>query len=85
MKQLKWWSNWNDEVTACVDSHYFHHIVPDLHKAFRIVKNNIGFGWKDLARALPYAPAKEMAELNNEIKAIEYENQGQLKEQVRLV
>ena len=57
--------------------------ISDLHKAFRIVKNNIGLGWKDLARTLPYAPAKAMTELNNEIKAIEYENQGQLKEQVR--
>ena len=49
------------------------------------MKNNIGLGWKDLARSLPYAPAKGMVEVNNEIKAIEYENQGQLKEQVYCV
>ena len=55
--------------------------IPDLYKAFRIVKNGIGHGWKDLARSLPYSPAKELIEINNEITSIEYRNTGQLKEQ----
>jgi hypothetical protein len=45
------------------------------------VKNNIGYNWKDLARCLPYGDKKELTEIDNEIKVIEYENQGQLKEQ----
>ncbi len=45
------------------------------------LKNQIGMGWKDLVRTLPYEPQRDMNEINNEIKAIEYDNQGQLKEQ----
>ena len=45
------------------------------------MKNSIGHNWKDLARALPYGSSKPLSEINNEIKAIEYENHGQLKEQ----
>ena len=46
-----------------------------------MVKNSIGHSWKDLVRVLPYSPEKPSAEINNEIRVIEYENQGQLKEQ----
>ncbi|KAK2157897.1 hypothetical protein LSH36_182g05020 [Paralvinella palmiformis] len=53
----------------------------ELSRAFRLVKNNIGHNWKDLARTLPYHDEKELSEIDIEIKAIEYENQGQLKEQ----
>ena len=45
------------------------------------MKNNIGHNWKDLVRVLPYSPSKQQLEINNEIKSIEYEHQGQLKEQ----
>ena len=58
---------------------------PELDFAFRLVRKNIGHGWKDLARALPYSPAKDAHEINNEIHAIEYENHGKLKEQVSLL
>lgn len=37
--------------------------------------------WKELARTLPYSPSREINETNIEIRAIEYEHPGQLKEQ----
>lgn len=54
---------------------------PELSKAFRLVKNNIGHNWKDLARTLPYGDEKDLSEIDIEIRAIEYANRGQLKEQ----
>lgn len=56
-------------------------IIADVQKAFRIVKNKIGLNWKDLARSLPYEPVKEIHEIDDEIKTIEYEHRGELKEQ----
>ena len=61
------------------------HLFSEMQQAFKIIKNNIAHGWKDLARALPYEQEKDMGELNTEIKIIEYENQGQLKEQVTIM
>ena len=53
-----------------------------MNVAFTMIKNNIGQQWKDLARALPhYNSDQEIDETNTEIRAIEYEHQGQLKEQ----
>ena len=53
----------------------------DLQRAFHTVKTYIGLNWRDLARHLPYAPAKEMNEIDSDIRQIEYAYQGQLKEQ----
>ncbi len=55
-------------------------MISELLKAFTIVKNHIGHGWKDLARSLPYLPERDELEINNEIRVIEYETSGQLKE-----
>ena len=46
-----------------------------------MVKNKIGLNWKDLARSLPYEPAKEIHDIDRDIKEIEYEYRGELKEQ----
>ena len=55
--------------------------LTDVQKAFRLVKNKIGINWKDLARSLPYEPVKEIHEIDRDIKEIEYEHRGDLKEQ----
>ncbi len=77
------YTNSDEQKTAKVVEHvvtsYFCFSV--LQRAFVYLKNQIGMGWKDLVRTLPYEPQRDMNEINNEIKAIEYDNQGQLKEQ----
>jgi hypothetical protein len=59
------------------------HCVSELDEAFKLIKNQIGLRWKELARCLPYHPPRDLHDIDADIKEIEYENQGQLKEQVR--
>ena len=57
--------------------------LTDLDEAFKLVKNQIGLSWKDLARSLPYLPKKSSQEIDVEIQEIEYEHKGKLREMVR--
>ena len=53
----------------------------ELQKAFNLIKNQIGLGWKELTRALPNKPRKRLNQIDSEISAIEYKYPGQLGEQ----